>query len=96
MTTGRVKHQWEGLRVLKDGPNFAATKGNGSGQLSIHGSSMNVELVAERVPGLPGGEGERQGQGPEDDGDWTLVEDEEGAREAARRPPPSYEEAMRR
>lgn len=97
LSGGRVRHAWEGLRVLKDGPSFAATKGNGSGLLSIRGGSMSVELAAERVPGLPsGGEG-RCERGLEDGDDWTVVGDEDGAREVGRRPPPpSYEEAMRK
>lgn len=101
LSGGRVRHAWEGLRVLKDGPSFAATKGNGSGQLSIRGGSMSVELAAERVPGLPSGE-ERRGEGRcerglEGEDDWTVVGDEDGARDASRRPPPpSYEEAIRK
>ena len=101
LSSGSVRHEWEGLHVLKDGPSFAATKGNGSGQLSIRGGSTNVELVAEKVPGLPSGDevrGEgRCERGVEDEDDWTVVGDEDGAREASRMPPPpSYEDAMRK
>ncbi|CAD6572673.1 MAG: hypothetical protein ASARMPREDX12_005361 [Alectoria sarmentosa] len=53
LNSGRVRHEWEGLRVLKDGPRFAATKGNGLGQLNIWASSMDVELVGERMPVSP-------------------------------------------
>lgn len=62
LNNGRVKHEWEGLQVLKDGPSFTAVKGSGVAQLNIWGSSMNVELVGERVPGLPR-EGEVRGEG---------------------------------
>ena len=84
--------------MLKDGPSFTATKGNGSGQLSIRGGSMNVELVAERVPGVPSEEDVRRYErGVQDDDDWTVVGDGDGAREATRRPPPpSYEDAIRK
>ena len=58
-STGRVRHEWEGLRVLKDGPGFAAAKGNGLGKLAIWGYSKNVELVGECRPNLPGGVGLR-------------------------------------
>lgn len=102
-SNGRVRHEWEGLRVLKDGPSFAATKGNGMGRLNISGASMNVELVGERVPGLPWEVGAQGGGGPgaakregEDDDEWTLVQDEDGDPELTRRPPPTYDEAMRR
>ena len=53
LKSGRVRHMWEGLQVLKDGSNFRATTGNGSGHLNIQGTSMSVELVGEKVPGLP-------------------------------------------
>ena len=53
LKSGTVRHEWEGLRVLRDGPRFTATKGNGLGQLNIWGSAVNVELVAERGPNLP-------------------------------------------
>ncbi|CAF9925073.1 MAG: hypothetical protein ALECFALPRED_002896 [Alectoria fallacina] len=53
LNSGRVRYEWEGLRVLKDGPRFRATKGNGLGQLNIWASSMNVELVGERMPVSP-------------------------------------------
>lgn len=121
LNNGRVKHEWEGLQVLKDGPSFTAVKGSGVAQLNIWGSSMNVELVGERVPGLPR-EGEARGEGEcvpvvpgmgalrrrvevrEDEGeeeeegtddDWTIVGDEDGAREVVKRPPPTYEDATR-
>lgn len=54
LTSGNLKHDWEGLRVLTNGPKFTATKGNGLGQLKIWGSSMNVELMAEPMGGLIG------------------------------------------
>ncbi len=41
--------------MLNDGPSFKASNGNGSGQMGIRGSSMGVELVGERVPGLLSG-----------------------------------------
>ena len=41
--------------MLNDGPSFTASNGNGSGQMGIKGSSMGVELVGERVPGLLSG-----------------------------------------
>ena len=53
LSNGRVRHEWEGLRVLEDGPMFRAMKGNGLGKLNIWGNSMNVELVGERMPDLP-------------------------------------------
>ena len=54
LTSGNLKHDWEDLRVLTNGPKFTATKGNGLGQLKIWGSSMNVELMAEPMGGLTG------------------------------------------
>ena len=165
LSNGRVRHEWEGLRVLKDGPMFRAMKGNGLGKLNIWGSSMNVELVGERmpdlprevgvketgerasgssmdvdvqefgervsglpttvkakeqgervpvVPGMPGlprevevqEDGERMPDLPDeeewqeaekadDDDDWTIVGDEDGAQEIVKRPPPTYEDATR-
>lgn len=53
LNSGTVTHGWEGLRVLREGPRFTATKGNGLGQLNIWGSAVNVDLVALRVPDLP-------------------------------------------
>lgn len=53
LNVGSVRHEWEGLRVLRDGPRFTATKGSGLGQLNIWGSSMDVELVGERMLVLP-------------------------------------------
>lgn len=47
----RIRHRWEGLRVLENGPNFTAIKGNGMGRLSIAGPTGGIELVGERVPG---------------------------------------------
>lgn len=84
---GGVKHEWEGLQVLKEGMRFRAVKGDGGGggQLNVWGS-MSVELVGVRVP---------EEDGDDEDDDWTVVGDEDGAREAARRPPPSYEDAMK-
>lgn len=162
LNSGTVRHEWEGLRVLRDGPRFTATKGNGLGQLNIWGSAVNVELVAERVPDLPrkveGEEGskhvpalpkevelkeeervpdpsvevemEEEGervpvipsmpnlpreaevqeegdrmpdlpkkdewQEEEDDDDWTIVRDEDGAQEVTRRPMPTSEELRMR
>ena len=52
LTSGNLKHDWEDLRVLTNGPKFTATKGNGLGQLKIWGSSMNVELMGEPMGGL--------------------------------------------
>ncbi len=147
---GRVRHEWEGLRVLKDGPGFAAVKGTGLGKLTIWGYSNSVELVGERVTNLPGGaglrvegervpvsaaemevkeegervpvlpgmppslprevevqnEGERVPDSPkeeewqeaeegDDEDDWTVVGDEDGAQEVVKRHPPSYEDATR-
>ena len=54
LTSGNLKHDWEDLRVLTNGPKFTATKGNGLGQLKIWGSAMNVELMAEPMGGLFG------------------------------------------
>lgn len=89
---GGIRHEWEGLRVLREGHLFRAVNGNGGAgrgeggkQLNISGSSMNVELVGVRVP--------EEDEGDEDD-DWTVVGDENLNREAARRPPPSYEDAI--
>lgn len=135
LSSGRVRHEWEGLRVLQDGPKFTAMKGNGLGQLNIWGNSMNVELVGERMHGVSGltiqgqvkGEGERVPIVPcmpelpreaevrkqtelvpnlpteaewldeeEIDDDWTVVGDEDGVQEVTKRPPPTYEDAMRR
>ena len=110
LTSGRVRHEWEGLRVLKDGPRFTATKGHGSGKLNIWGDSMNVELVGDRMPDLPREEEEekveereREPDSPkeeerqveEDDDDWTVVGDEDGGQELVKRPPPTYEDATR-
>ena len=64
LTSGRVRYQWPGLRILKDGPGFRATNGNGPGKLNIQGNSMDVELLGETAPGLPNDEGVRQGGQP--------------------------------
>ena len=53
-TSGNLKHDWDGLRVLTNGPRFTATKGNGLGQLNIWGSSMNVELIGKLIGGFSG------------------------------------------
>lgn len=98
---GGVKHEWEGLRVLKEGLGFRAVNGGhgsaggggrGVAQLNVWGGSMSVELVGVRVPEEDSGDDDGD---DDDDDDWTVVGDEDGAREAARRPPPSYEYAMR-
>lgn len=86
------------------------------GKLNIRGSSMDVELVGEAVPGLPKHDGVKQGGRPVpvatgvpllqkevelqgeragDDDEWTLVGDEDGNEEATKKPPPSYDDAMR-
>ena len=53
-TSGNLKHDWDGLRILTDGQRFTATKGNGLGQLNIWGSSMNIELIGEPVSDFSG------------------------------------------
>ena len=53
-TSGNLRHDWDGLRILTDGQRFTAKKGNGLGQLNIWGSSMNVELIGEPVRGSSG------------------------------------------
>ena len=105
----RVRHEWEGLRVLESERNFTAIKGDGWDRLNISSSTGNVELVGtphspgetkvqkgELKPDVPR-EGERQQTGEEDDDedDLTVVENEDGGREATKRPPPSYDDAMR-
>ena len=122
--SGRVRHRWEGLNVLVEGPEFRARKGVGGGRVSIDGSSLDVELVAQQVPAVPRGEEragesvpsvpreeeqagesvpdvprgeERRDEGVNDDDDeWTIIGDEDGAQHVTRRPPPSYEDATRR
>ena len=47
----RVRHEWEGLRVLESETFFNAIKGNGIGRLVITGPTAGVELVGESVPG---------------------------------------------
>lgn len=63
-TSGNLKHDWDGLRILTDGQRFTATKGNGLGQLNIWGSSMNVELIGQPMSGLSGqGQVKEEGEG---------------------------------
>ena len=52
LSSGRVRHEWEGLRVLRDEHPFKAMSGMGYSKLNIRGVSGSVELVAEKVPGL--------------------------------------------
>ena len=70
-TSGNLKHDWDGLRVLTNGPRFTATKGNGLGQLTIWGSSMNIELKGEPMSGFSGLP--VQGQVKEEDEDMSVA-----------------------
>ena len=106
----RVRHEWEGLRVLENGTNFTAIKGDGLGRLNFSSLTGNVELVGtphspgetelqkgELKPDVPR-EGEQRQTTEEDDeeeNDWTIVENEDGGQEVTKRPPPSYDDAMR-
>ena len=107
----RVRHEWEGLRVLENGTNFTAIKGDGLGRLNFSSLTGSVELVGtphspgetevqkgELKPDVPR-EGERQQMTEEDEDkdedDWTIVENEDGGQEVTKRPPPSYDDAMR-
>ena len=52
LMSGRLRHEWEGLRILEEGSCFRASNGNGTGQLYIKGMSTNVVLMATRIAGL--------------------------------------------
>ena len=122
----RVRHKWEGLQALENGPYFTAIKGDGPGRLTFSTSSGNVELVGappspgetevqkgelkpdipremkvqkgELKPDIPKERGRQQPtvEEEDDEDDWTMVESEDGGQVPTKRPPPSYDDTMRR
>lgn len=54
---------------------------------------VDVQEQGGSMPDSPKEEGWQEAEG--DDDDWTIVGDEDGAQEVMKRPPPTYEDAMK-
>lgn len=72
-------------------------KFDGDGGCGREGGHFAAEGGGVRALDLPREEGSQRREAiNDDDDDWTIVENEDGVREAVRRPPPSYEDSTRR